>query len=276
MELSPSVAIEIAARSDVGRVRAHNEDSVLVDSVLGLVLVADGMGGYNAGEVASGMVTTLLGSGLVSAFAERAPGEREVGGRRSWARTAMGREIANTNEVIHEAAANQAAYSGMGSTLVAAIFHDDVVTVAHVGDSRLYRLRGKELSQLTRDHSLLQEQLDAGIITSEQARVAKNKNLLTRALGVDPVVEAEIREHDARPGDVFLLCTDGLNGMVGDEEIATAILEQGGDPERSAARLVELANDAGGRDNVTVALVRVARAFPVRRSCWTRLRVWFR
>jgi serine/threonine protein phosphatase PrpC len=276
MELSPSVALEIATRSDPGRARAHNEDSVLVNRTLGMVLLADGMGGYNAGEVASGMATTLLASGLVSAFAERGPGEREVGGRRSWARTALGREIGNTNEVIHEAALNQPAYSGMGSTVVAAVFHDDVVTVANIGDSRLYRLRGSELSQLTRDHSLLQEQVDAGIITTEQARAAKNKNLLTRALGADPVVEAEIREHDAQPGDVFLLCSDGLTDMLGDDRIAATILEQGRNPEGCAARLVELANEAGGRDNVTVALVRVTRAFPARRSWWARLLAWFR
>jgi protein phosphatase len=276
MDLSPSVALEIATRSDPGRARTHNEDSVLVDRALGMVLIADGMGGYSAGEVASGMATTLLASGLVSAFAERGPGEREVGGRRSWARTAMAREIASTNEVIHEAAVNQPAYSGMGTTVLAAVFHDDVVTVAHVGDSRLYRLRGGELAQLTHDHSLLQEQIDAGIISVEQGRASKNKNLLTRALGVDPVVEAEIREHDAWPGDVFVLCSDGLTDMLDDDRIAATIREQGADPERSAARLVELANEAGGRDNVTVALVRVARAFPAPRSWWARLLAWFR
>jgi protein phosphatase len=275
MELSPSVPLEIASRSDTGRVRPHNEDSVLVDPLLGLVVLADGMGGYNAGEVASGMATTLLASGLVSAFSERGPGEREIGGRRSWARTAMGREIASTNAVIHEAALNQPAYAGMGTTVVVALFHDNVVTVAHVGDSRLYRLRGRVLSQLTRDHSLLQEQIDAGIISPQQASGARNKNLLTRALGVDPVVEAEIREHDAQPGDVFVLCSDGLTDMLDDNRIAATIQEQGGDPDRSAARLVELANDAGGRDNVTVVLVKVARAFPVQRGWWPRLLAWF-
>ena len=276
MELSPSVALETSTRSDPGRVRAHNEDSVFVNPVLGLVLLADGMGGYNAGEVASSMATTLLASGLATAFAERGPGEREVDGRRSWARTAMGREIASTNEVIHEAAINQPAYSGMGATLVAAVFHDNVVTVAHVGDSRLYRLRDGKLAQLSRDHSLLQEQVDDGIITAEQARAMKNRNLLTRALGVDPVVEAEIREHDANPGDVFLLCSDGLTDMLADDRIAAVLLAQGANLERCAASLVDLANEAGGRDNVTVALVRVAQPFPVRRSWWARLMAWFR
>ncbi len=276
MAIYLSPALEFATRSDPGRVRPHNEDSVFVDATLGLVVLADGMGGYSAGEVASGMATTLLASGLVSAFAERGPGEREVGGRRSWARTAMAREITSTNEVIHGAAANQPQYAGMGTTVVAAVFHDDAVTVAHVGDSRAYRLRGSELSQLTRDHSLLQEQIDAGTITAEQARASKSKNLLTRALGVDPAVEPEIREHGAQPGDVFLLCSDGLTDMLGDDRIAATILEQEANPERCAARLVEMANDAGGCDNVTVALVRVTRAFPATRHWWARLLAWFR
>jgi protein phosphatase len=188
----------------------------------------------------------------------------------------MGREIASTNEVIHAAAVNQPAYSGMGTTLVAAVFHDNVVTAAHVGDSRLYQLRDGELKRLSRDHSLLQEQVDDGIITSEQARTMKNRDLLTRALGADPVVEAEIREHEAHPGDVFLLCSDGLTDMIEDDRIAATIQAQGENLERCAASLVELANQAGGRDNVTVALVRVARTFPAQRNWWGRLLAWFR
>jgi protein phosphatase len=276
MELNPSIALEIATRSDPGRVRAHNEDSIFVNQASGLVVIADGMGGYSAGEVASGMATTLLSSGLASAFAERGPGEREVDGRRSWARTALGREVASTNEVIYEAAMNRPDYSGMGTTVVAAVFHDDAVTVAHVGDSRLYRLHGSDLSRLTRDHSLLQEQIDAGIIAGDEVRTAKNKNLLTRAVGVEPVVEAEIREHDAQPGDVFLLCTDGLTDVLDDDRIAGILLAQGANPQVCADMLVDQANAAGGPDNVTVAVVRVVRPFPVRRSWWARLMAWFR
>jgi protein phosphatase len=163
----------------------------------------------------------------------------------------------------------------MGTTVVAAIFYDDRVTIAHVGDSRLYRLREGVLEALTRDHSLLQEQVDNGIITPEQARQSKKStNLLTRALGADPVVEADIADHETRAGDIYLLCSDGLTDMVVDEVVADTLRELGGQPERCVARLVEVANENGGRDNVTVALVRVARTTPLPRGWWVRLKGW--
>jgi len=274
MDSVRSVALDIATCSDPGRVRPHNEDSVIANPELGLVVLADGMGGYNAGEVASGMATTLLGSGLAGAFADHGSDNGRADG--DWVQAALARELGCTNEVIYEAAVNQPQYAGMGTTVVAAIFHDDRVTVAHIGDSRLYRLRSGLLELLTRDHSLLQEQVDDGIITAEQARQSKNRNLLTRALGVDPVVEAEIRDHDTLPGDIYLLCSDGLTDMVGEDRIAATIRELGAEGDRCAARLVELANENGGRDNVSVVLVRVVRTFPARRSWWARLLAWFR
>lgn len=274
MGFPPSVVLEIATRSDTGRVRPHNEDAVLANPDLGLVVLADGMGGYNAGEVASSMATTLLGSGLAAAFAERSPDD-PAGVDKVWAQLALAREIGCTNEVIHEASVNQPQYSGMGTTVVAAIFYDDRVTIAHVGDSRLYRLREGELEALTRDHSLLQEQVDTGIITPEQARQSKKStNLLTRALGADPVVEADIADYETRAGDIYLLCSDGLTDMVTDGAVADTLRELGGQPEPCAARLVELANENGGRDNVTVALVRVARTTPLPHGWWVRLKEW--
>jgi protein phosphatase len=270
-----SAALEIATRSDPGRVRPHNEDSVFADPVLGLAILADGMGGYNAGEVASRMATTLLGSGLAKAFAERSPNHTEPDGQ-SWADVALAREIADANEAIHLEAQRQPQYAGMGTTVVAALFHDDKVTVAHVGDSRLYRLRGGEFSQLTHDHSLLQEQIDDGIITVEQAHQAKNKNLLTRALGADPVVDVSVRDHEVQPDDFFLLCSDGLTDMVGDDRIASTIFEHAASPVQCVVRLVDMANEEGGRDNVSVIAVKVRRAFPVARGWWARLLAWFR
>jgi protein phosphatase len=269
-----SAALEIATRSDPGRVRPHNEDSVFSDSVLGFAVLADGMGGYNAGEVASGMATAPLGAELARAFAERGSDQREADGQ-SWASVALAREIERANAAIHRAAESQPQYSGMGTTLVAALFHDDRVTVAHVGDSRLYRLRGDELAQLTRDHSLLQEQVDGGIITAAQARQATNKNLVTRALGIDPSVDIEINDHDARPGDIFLLCSDGLTDMVEDDAIAKTLSSYAAQPGEGAVRLVDIANERGGRDNVSVIVVRVKQAFPVRQGWWARLRSWF-
>jgi PPM family protein phosphatase len=274
MDSSTSAVFEIATRSDTGRVRPHNEDAVLAKPELGLVVLADGMGGYNAGEVASSMATTLLGSGLTAAFADRSPDD-PAGIGKLWAEVALAREISCTNEVIHEAAANQPQYFGMGTTVVVALFFDDQVTVAHVGDSRLYRLREGTLEVLTRDHSVLQAQVDDGIITPAQARQSKKgNNLLTRALGADPVVEADIVDHVTQTGDVYLLCSDGLTDMLADEEIADVLLEQGGQPDRCAERLVEMANEKGGRDNVTVALVRVVRTKPLPRGWWARLKRW--
>lgn len=270
-----SAALEFVIRTDPGKVRSHNEDAVLGNAALGLAVLADGMGGYNAGEVASGMATALLGGELRKLFAERAPDERQSDGR-LWVHVALMQEVAHANEAIHVAAQSQPQYAGMGTTLVAVLFHNDMVTVAHVGDSRLYRLRGEEFRLLTRDHSLLQEQIDSGIITAEQARYSQNKNLVTRALGVDPMVEAEIHDHEVRSGDLYLLCSDGLNDMVEDEEISLTLSTLSANLQLCASQLVDMANDNGGRDNVSVILVKIRQGFPASRSWWARLLAWFR
>ncbi|MDK9724815.1 MAG: Stp1/IreP family PP2C-type Ser/Thr phosphatase [Sterolibacteriaceae bacterium MAG5] len=272
-----SKALEIATRTDTGMVRSHNEDSVFANPVAGCAVLADGMGGYNAGEVASGMATALLGTELEKSFAEREPYRVEPDGR-SWAHVVLETEIARANGAIYQAAQSQPQYAGMGTTLVAAVFCDNTLTVAHIGDSRLYRQRGEEFTQVTRDHSLLQEQIDSGMITAEEARHSQNKNLVTRALGVDPTVEAEIHDYDVQPGDIYLLCSDGLNDMVEDEEISMTLQMLAANLELCAMQLVQMANDNGGRDNVSVVLVRVKEAFPApRRGGWlARLLAWFK
>jgi len=164
----------------------------------------------------------------------------------------------------------------MGTTLVVALFHDNRVTLAHIGDSRAYRLRGDELVQITKDHSLLQEQIDSGMISPEQARYSQNKNLVTRALGIDPVVDPEIHEHPTQPGDIWLLCSDGLNDMVGDEDIAVTLGSLAANLELAARQLVQMANDNGGRDNVSVILVKIVRDFGAPKSVMARLLGRFR
>jgi protein phosphatase len=164
----------------------------------------------------------------------------------------------------------------MGTTLVSAVFYNNSVTVAHIGDSRLYRLRDGEFSQLTKDHSLLQEQIDAGLVTKEQARTSQNKNLVTRALGVDPAVEPEIRDYEVKQGDIYLLCSDGLNDMVDDDEIGMTLGMLAANLELCAAQLVQMANDNGGRDNVSVILIKVKSEFPAVISRWQRLLAWFK
>lgn len=271
-------AIEIATCSDMGRVRTNNEDSVLANPQLGLAVLADGMGGYNAGEVASAMATALLGSELEHAFIDRPPQAVTASGQ-AWVREALVDVIARANSAIYHSAQSQPKYAGMGTTLVAVQFFDNRLAVAHVGDSRLYRLRGDTLTQLTRDHSLLQEQIDSGMITPEQARYSQNKNLVTRALGVEATVNTELNEYEALPGDIYLLCSDGLNDMVDDDEITLALTSFRANISLCAQQLVDMANDNGGRDNVSVILAKINAPFPA--SChgagfWGKVQSWFR
>jgi len=239
---------EFCISTDPGLARENNEDSVAVDEPVRLGVLADGMGGYNAGEIASGMATTFIKSelGRWLAQAGRAANGREV-------RRAMEICVDNANRSIFNAANSNSQYSGMGTTLVLGVFQDSKVTIGHIGDSRCYRLRHGVLAQITKDHSLLQEQMDAGLITAEQAAVSTNKNLVTRALGVEDAVLLEVNEHRVDPGDIYLMCSDGLTDMVDDEAIAS-ILGQEGTLEQKAVLLVDAANANGGRDNITVLL----------------------
>jgi serine/threonine protein phosphatase PrpC len=237
---------EFCIRTDPGLARENNEDSVAIDEPTRLGILADGMGGYNAGEIASGMATTFIKSelGRWLAQAGRHANAREV-------RRAMEICVDNANRSIFNAANSNPQYSGMGTTLVLGVFQDGRLMVGHIGDSRCYRLRGDEFAQITKDHSLLQEQMDAGLITPEQAATSSNKNLVTRALGVEDAVLLEVNEHKVEPGDLFLMCSDGLSDMVDDEGIAR-ILGNEGPLEQRAAQLIDAANANGGRDNISV------------------------
>jgi protein phosphatase len=271
-----SQALEIASCTDPGIVRSHNEDSIAADAAKGLVVLADGMGGYNAGEVASGMATTVITTELQHLLEQTPPYKIEPTSGEPWADKLLREQIAKANTSIFQAAQSQPQYSGMGTTLVAAVFYDNRVSVAHIGDSRLYRLRGEAFEQLTRDHSLLQEQIDSGMITPEQAKFSQNKNLVTRALGIDPTVEPEIHCHEVRPGDIYLLCSDGLNDMVTDEDIGMTLQTLSANLRLAAQQLVQMANDNGGRDNVSVILVRVVRDYAAPRGWLSRLFSWLK
>jgi len=271
-----SEALEIVGATDPGMVRSNNEDSIASDAARGLVVLADGMGGYNAGEVASGMATTVITTELQQLL-ERQPAyaiEESTG--KAYAIKILRDQIAKANTSIYQASQSQPQYSGMGTTLVVALFYDNKMAVAHVGDSRLYRQRGGEFKQVTKDHSLLQEQIDAGMITSEQAKQSANKNLVTRALGIDPSVEAEIHEYEVMAGDIYLLCSDGLCDMVSDEDTGAALQMLGANLKLCAHQLVQMANDNGGRDNVSVILVRVKHEFPALKGFAAKLAGWFK
>lgn len=271
-----NLALEIASHTDPGMVRSHNEDSIASVPDKGLVVLADGMGGYNAGEVASGMATTVLTTELRQLLNEHAPNAVDPQSGDKAALKMLQQQIAKANTSIYQAAQSQPQYAGMGTTLVVALFYDNKVMVAHIGDSRLYRMRGGEFGQVSKDHSLLQEQIDAGMLTPEQAKHSSNKNLVTRALGIDPVVEPEIHEYETQVGDIYLLCSDGLSDMVSDEDIGMTLQALGANPNLAAQQLVQMANDNGGRDNVSVILIKVLREYPAGQGMASKIFGWFR
>ena len=261
-----SQVLEIASCTDPGMVRSHNEDSIASDPVNGLVVLADGMGGYNAGEDASGMATTVITTEMAQLLAKVKPFQLDEQTKKPVAEKLIRDQVIKANTSIYQAAQSQAQYAGMGTTLVVCLFYDNKISVGHLGDSRLYMLRDGKFSQVTRDHSLLQEQIDSGIITPEQAKHAQHKNLVTKALGIDPTVEPEIHEYPAKPGDVYLLCSDGLCDMVDDDDIGMTLQALGGNLKLAAQQLVQMANDNGGKDNVSVILVRILRDYPAPRG----------
>ena len=251
--------LEFASMSDTGQVRSHNEDALIVSLDAGYAVLADGMGGYNAGEVASNMATAIIQQVIEQTLLASAESAVVAKDNSPLApATLLIDAVDAANLAILEASLLEPDYRGMGTTVVVALFHDDGVTIAHVGDSRAYRLRDGALVQITRDHSLLQEQLDAGLITLEQARFAQHKNLITRAVGVDVVVETETGYFDVAPGDCFLLCSDGLTDMLNDSGIAEIVNASVDDITTASRDLVAQANELGGRDNISVILVRVA------------------
>ncbi len=253
-----------ASATDPGLVRPNNEDALLVDSAHRLALLADGMGGYNAGEVASAMAIAQMRAGIID-FQRQHP----VAPLEQWA-TALQACVQDTNRRIFEAARTHAEYDGMGTTLVTLCFADDRATLGHVGDSRCYRWRQGQLDLLTRDHSLLQEQIDAGLVASAHSPMAARRNLLTRAVGVEDVVQMDVQSLVVEDRDVYLLCSDGLTDMVDSAELEQ-LLQQGDDLQERCDALVAAAKDAGGRDNISVILVQALGPTRLRLPHWLGL-----
>jgi len=276
MAANLSTVLEVVTATDPGMVRSHNEDSIAADAGLGLAVLADGMGGYNAGEVASGIAVAMLTTEMKQALQDHEPHKPADGTDEPMAAVLLRENSAKANAAIYQTAKSQPQYAGMGTTLVVALFFDNRMSVGHIGDSRLYRMRKEDFSQVTRDLSLLQEQIDSGMITKEQARFSQNKNLVTRAVGIDPEVETEIHTYDVEPGDIYLLCSDGLSDMVTDEDIHATLDAMRANLPLAAQQLVQLANDSGGRDNISVILVRVVGDFAVPTGWFARFKAWFR
>ncbi|HTD02300.1 Stp1/IreP family PP2C-type Ser/Thr phosphatase [Undibacterium sp.] len=247
--------LEYSGLSDIGQVRTHNEDAIEICPESGFVVLADGMGGYNAGEVASTMTTDVIAKALKSKlrshWAQVFPGSTATVKR--WIRDA----VQAANDSVIEAAQLNSEYAGMGTTVVVAHFHQNVLLVAHVGDSRAYRYRADYLTQITHDHSVLQAQIDAGLISAEFAQFSPIKNLITRAVGVQHEIDTEITEHALAEGDIYLLCSDGLTDMLNHDEIHAIMAQHASDLGQCCQALVGSANANGGRDNISVVLCRV-------------------
>jgi protein phosphatase len=233
--------------TDPGQIRLKNEDHIATQPDTGLAVLADGMGGHQAGEVASHLAVEVILRHLNDAYATD---------RGQSVESRLGHAVRRANAAIYEAAHSRPDYAGMGSTVVAVLVRNGNIVVAHVGDSRLYRLRASRLEQITEDHSVVQELVNRGLFTREEAQQSVGKNLVTRALGVDPEVAVDVTTLPCENGDTFLLCSDGLNDVVSDEEIGTTIVAAGSNLYTAAFRLVALANQRGGPDNISVILIR--------------------
>jgi PPM family protein phosphatase len=261
--------------TDVGKVRDHNEDTIGSQPDIGLWVLADGMGGYNAGEVASGIAVKTIIELVTQACKTEKRGEIETGTGYMRQTIVLRDAIHRANKVINQTAQSQPQCEGMGTTLVASLFYDNKVSIAHVGDSRMYRLRGNRFEQITMDHSLLQELVDRGFYSQEEAQRSTNRNYVTRALGVEANVDVEVQEVEVQKGDYFLMCSDGLPDMVEDEDIHLTISTFANDVRTVGEQLIKLTNDNGGRDNVSVILVRIADAFPAQAGLIRKFRGLF-
>jgi protein phosphatase len=245
------------ALTDVGRKRKGNEDSLFVNAEQKLFVVADGMGGHAAGEIASSIAVDSINE-----FVCLTGGDEEItwpfglDETISYDGNRLKTAVRFANKKVLEATKEKSEYEGMATTVCAVLVDDKVANLAHVGDSRVYLMRGDELSQLTSDHSWVNEQIQSGVISAEQARSHPLRNVVTRALGGKADLQVDMQTHDIEPGDILLLCSDGLTTMIPDDEIARVMREGEGDIESTARALVDAANAKGGEDNITVLLLK--------------------
>ncbi len=255
-----SMRVRFAGETHIGMTRTHNEDAIHLPVDERLVIVADGMGGHASGEVASRMAVETV----VEYFKETAEEQvltwpfkvdRQGGADATRLTTAI--KLANVK--IHEQAQRDPACKGMGTTIVAALFRDDGVVVGHVGDSRLYRIRESAIHQLTEDHSLINDYIKMKRMTAEEAASWPHKNVIVRALGMKESVQVDVHTEQPRLGDCYVMCSDGLSGMITDETIQEIVSSEK-DLDKAAEMLVAAANHAGGKDNVTVVLARIEPA----------------
>ncbi len=262
--------IEITGQTDVGSVRDHNEDAIGTEPSLGLAILADGMGGHRGGEVASAITVSTVYDTLTDKLKSLNEGGTDEKTGYSLESISVHNAITLANTNVFDSSNENAQYRGMGTTVVVVLFYDNRFTVAHVGDSRLYRVRNGVLEQVTRDHSLMQELIDRGFYTPEQARKSLNKNLVTRAIGIEEKVNIDIQEDVAQVNDIYLLCSDGLTDMIEDDLIHETIKRNLDNLDNAASELIAAANRHGGKDNISVILARPLKSFPAKNSLFSR------
>lgn len=271
--MNPDNTFDWASETDVGRVRNNNEDALAASTEIGIFVLADGMGGHKSGEIASNLAITTVLDHLSHTLPELIPGQidEDLGYTRE--SIAIREAIIHANETIHQTAQKQIEYEGMGTTIVLLGFYGPRMTVAHVGDSRVYRFRNEQLEQLTSDHTMLQELVDRGFYTEEEAQKSMHKNLVTRALGADATVAVDIQEDLVLPGDTYLLCSDGLHDFVDRTHIIEYITTID-DLNKCSKQLVEEANRNGGRDNISLILIRPKGTFRIKKPLISKIKSW--
>ena len=267
--------ITILGMTDTGIVRRKNEDAIGYDSALGLVVLADGMGGHRGGEIASSMTIDTVIDELQQKLPEIVPGEVDEASGFSIESICIQDAVVAANNLVYKTAESNPEHKGMGTTIVVLQFYNNSFSLAHIGDSRCYRLRADRFEQITKDHSLLQELIDRGFYTPEEARNSMNKNLVTRALGIDPIVMPDIQEDIVLKNDLYLLCSDGLTDLVEDEDIYLTIKQFSANLEEAAKQLITKANKNGGKDNISVMLCRIDEDFSSKMGWFKKFAAWF-
>ncbi len=262
--------ILLHGQTDIGSVRDHNEDAIAIDNDIALAILADGMGGHRGGEMASAITVSTVKELLTEKIKSLASSKTDEDSIYSRESLAILEAITQANTNVYDSSEANPQYRGMGTTVVVVMFYDNRFTVAHVGDSRLYRLRDNELELITRDHSLMQELIDRGFYTPEQARDSLNRNLVTRAIGIDSNVKIDIQEDIAMVNDIYLLCSDGVNDMIDDDVIQSALIQNCNDLEKAASEIIRLANECGGKDNISVLLAKPIKPFPAKNGLFSR------
>ena len=262
--------IQLYGQTDTGSVRDHNEDAIVCNDNIALAVLADGMGGHRSGEMASAITVSTVLEVITGRVKNINPDDANNDTGYSAESQIIHDAVSLANKNVYDSSEANTQYRGMGTTVVVALFYDNRFTVAHVGDSRLYRLRDGELEQLTRDHTLVQELIDRDYYTPEQARHSLNKNLITRAVGIDSKVKIDIQEDIAMVNDVYLLCSDGVTDMIDDDLIKSTMIENSQNLEKAASEIIRLANEHGGKDNISAILVKPIKSFPAENSLFSR------